>query len=91
MLLRQDIRELETNKNRLSKWNITGFLGGTATLASSEPCVSLLVWAMTCAGGFIKSNSNVEILNKLAALNNGTSRDVVLIKRARESVNKIVT
>ena len=90
MILRQDIGKLETNKNRLSKWQMTGFIGGVATLASSEPHVSLLVWAMTCAGGFIKSGSNSEIFNKLAALNNRTSRDVVLIKRAREDVARII-
>lgn len=89
-LLRTEIGRLESNQSRLSCWDFTGFIGGVGGLLSSEPIVGLLVWAISAAGRYLVRNSDTEVFYKLSALNNRTSRDVVLIHRARKNLEKCI-
>lgn len=89
MELRTEIGKLEDNQTRLSKWDITGLLGGTAALAFNQPVVSILVWGMMVAPRLLNyTQPHLEVFNRLSAINNRTSRDVVLIKRARDNVSR---
>lgn len=92
MELRTEIGKLEDNQRRLSKWDITGFLGGSAALAFNQPFVSILVWGMIVAPRLLSSSQpHLNVFDKLSAINNRTSRDVVLIKRARDNVSREVS
>lgn len=89
-LLRTEIGRLESNQSRLSCWDFTGFIGGVGGFLSSEPVVGLLVWAISAAGKYLVRSSDTEVFYKLSALNNRTSRDVVLIHRARKNLDKCI-
>lgn len=92
MELRTEIGKLEANQRRLSKWDITGFLGGSAALALNQPFVSILVWGMMVAPRLLShTQPHLEVFNRLSAINNQTSRDVVLIKRSRDHVSNVVS
>lgn len=88
--LRIELGKLESNQSRLSCWDFTGFIGGVGGLLSSEPVVGLLVWAISAAGKYLVRSSDTEVFYKLSALNNRTSRDVVLIHRARKNLDKCI-
>lgn len=91
MKLRTEIGKLEDNQRRLSKWDITGFLGGSAALAFNQPFVSILVWGMMVAPRLLSNtHPHLEVFNRLSVINNRTSRDVVLIKRSRDNVSRVV-
>ncbi|MGD1471144.1 hypothetical protein [Vibrio harveyi] len=92
MELRAEIGKLEANQKRLSKWDLTGFLGGTAALAFDQPFVSILVWGMMIAPRLLShTHPHLEVFNRLSAINNRTSRDVVLIKRSRDQASSVVS
>ncbi|WP_409934358.1 hypothetical protein [Vibrio jasicida] len=92
MELRTEIGKLEANQRRLSKWDITGFLGGSTALALNQPFVSILVWGMVVAPRLLShTQPHLEVFNRLSAINNRTSRDVVLIKRSRDLISSAVS
>lgn len=92
MELRSEIGKLEDNQNRLSKWDVTGFLGGSAALVCNQPFISILVWGMMVAPRLLNNNQpHLEVFDRLSAINNRTSRDVVLIKRARDNVSRVLS
>lgn len=88
--LREDISRLESNQQRISALDFSGFIGGAAALATDKPIVSLLVWGLLVTGKYLKlTQGETETFTRLAALNHRVDREVVLIKNARDKLAKL--
>ncbi|MFS1869899.1 hypothetical protein [Vibrio lentus] len=87
--LREDIGRLESNQQRLTALDFSGFIGGAAALATDKPIVSLLVWGLLTTSKYLKlTHGETEAFTRLAALNNRVDREVVLIKNSRDKLAK---
>jgi len=85
--LREDIGKLESNQQRLTALDFSGFMGGFAALATDKPFVSLLVWGLLATSKYLKlTQGETEAFTRLAALNHRVDREVVLVKNSRDKL-----
>lgn len=94
--LEQEVKTIENNKARLSKLNMSGFLGSLAgagmelTDTRGGGFVALGGWlinALKVYAGELKLEEN-PIFTKLSSLNHFTSKDAIIVQRVRDSVPK---
>ncbi|CAJ1852058.1 hypothetical protein PEKONANI_02791 [Aeromonas jandaei] len=89
--LKDSINKLEKNQQRLSALDFSGLIGGVASMYSGEPVVSLLVWGLTATNRYVNlTQGDTELFARLVAINNRVSKDVVLIKNARNKISNIM-
>lgn len=89
--LKDSINKLEKNQQRLSALDFSGLIGGVASMYSGEPVVSLLVWGLTATNRYLNlTQSDTELFARLVAINNRVSKDVVLIKNARNKMSNMM-
>ena len=93
--LRKDLRQLENNKDRLSKLDFSGYLA-PATIGAGMEFLDISGGGYVTIGGWILkmlasygSNSKLvdnPIFIKLNAINHRVSNDTIIIKKCRDSV-----
>ncbi|MFD2631156.1 hypothetical protein [Idiomarina piscisalsi] len=94
--LEQEVKTIENNKARLSKLNMSGFLGSLAgagmelTGTRGGGFIALGGWlinALKVYADELKLEEN-PIFTKLSSLNHFTSKDAIIVQRVRDSVSK---
>ncbi|WP_417439797.1 hypothetical protein [Idiomarina abyssalis] len=94
--LEQEVKTIENNKTRLSKLNMSGFLGSLAgagmefTDTRGGGLVALGGWMLSTLIAYADELElkNSSIFTKLSSLNHFTSQEAIIVQRVRDSVSK---
>lgn len=96
-ILRQEVRDIERNKKRITKLNLSGFIP-TAIGAGMElynqkggAFVALGGWLLNVLNVYAQSSDlfNNPIFTRLSSINHFTSHDAIIVQKVRDSVRNI--